>query len=65
VNGTRGPDVGVLAAAGVSYHWPTLGARVLYSLERYDFPRLGAVQRLEQVSALTLQFDITPGKPPR
>ncbi len=65
VNGTQGPDVGVLAAAGISYHWPTLGVRVLYSLERYDFPRLGAVQRLEQVSALTLQFDITPGKPPR
>jgi hypothetical protein len=62
VSGTRGPDVGVLAAAGISYHWPTLGVSALYSLERYDFPRRGSVQRLEQVSALTLQFDITPGK---
>ncbi len=37
VNGTQGPDVGVLAAAGISYHWPTLGVSALYSLERYDF----------------------------
>ncbi len=61
VSGIQGPDLGVTAAAGIEYHRPALGIRALYALERYDFPRQGAVQRLEQVSALTLRLDISPG----
>lgn len=65
VSGTPGPNLGVSAAAGLEYRWPTVGIGALYSLERYDFPRQGAAQRLEQLSTLTLRLDISPGPSPR
>jgi hypothetical protein len=65
VSGTPGPNLGVSAAAGLEYRWPTVGVEALYSLERYDFPRQGAAQRLEQLSTLTLRFDVSPGSAPR
>jgi hypothetical protein len=61
VSGAPGPNLGVSAAAGLEYRWPAVGIGALYSLERYDFPRQGAVQRLEQLAALTLRLDISPG----
>lgn len=63
VSGTPGPNLGVRAAAGLEYHWPTVGIAALYSLERYDFPRQGTAQRLEQLAALTLRLDVSPGSP--
>lgn len=65
VSGTQGPDLGVIASTGLEYHRAGVGVRALYSVERYDFPPRGGVQRLEQVSALTLQLDILLGKPQR
>ena len=58
VSGLPGPDLAFTSAAGVEYSHGALGASAFYSLERYDFPTVNAVQRLEQLTAFTLRFDV-------
>jgi len=58
VSGLPGPDLAFTCAAGVEYSHGALGAGAFYSLERYDFPTVNSVQRLEQLTALTLRFDV-------
>lgn len=65
VSGTAGPNLGVSAAGGLEYRRPRVGIGALYSLERYDFPRQGTAQRLEQLATLTLRLDFSPGSSPR
>jgi len=65
VSGTQGPDLGAMASAGIEYRRARVGMRALYSVERYDFPARAGVERLEQVSALTLQVEISRAIPRR
>jgi len=58
VSGLRGPDVAFRAATGLEYRVRTTTLGVEYSLERYDFPAEGGVRRLEQLSAVTLRFEL-------
>ena len=58
VSGLPGPDLAFTSAAGVEYSHGALGAGAFYTLERYDFPTANSVQRLEQLTALTLRFDV-------
>jgi hypothetical protein len=55
VSGLPSSAFGVDAAVGLEYvrNGLTLGA--LYTLERFDFPSRGGIQRLEQVSTITFR----------
>lgn len=55
VSGFSQPEVAITSGAGMAYSRGRLDVQLRYSLERYDFARGTADQRLEQLSALTLQ----------
>lgn len=55
VNGLDQPELAFTAASGLEYRLPVATARLLYELERYDFPRLGASERAEQLAVLRLE----------
>jgi len=58
VGGLRGPDTAFRAATGLEYGVRTTTLGVEYSLERCDFPAQAGARRLEQLSALTLRFEL-------
>jgi hypothetical protein len=55
VSGLSQPEVAITSGAGMAYSRGRLDVQLRYSLERYDFARGTMRQRLEQLSALTLQ----------
>jgi hypothetical protein len=55
VSGLSRPEVAITSGAGMAYARGRLDVQLRYSLERYDFARGTADERLEQLSALTLQ----------
>ena len=55
VSGLSQPEVAITSGAGMRYSRGRLDVQLRYSLQRYDFARATADQRLEQLSALTLQ----------
>ena len=56
VSGHPSPDLAIGAGTGLHYAAGRLGANLIYSLDRYDFPSAGGVQRLEQRSTLTARI---------
>jgi hypothetical protein len=55
VTGLTRPEFAISSGAGMAYSRGRLDVQLRYSLERYDFARGTADQRLEQLSVLTLQ----------
>jgi len=55
VSGLSRPELAITSGAGMSYSRGRLDVQLRYSLERYDFARGTADERLEQLSALTLR----------
>jgi len=55
VNGLPRPEFAISSGAGLAYARGRLDVQLRYSLERYDFARRTTNERLEQLSALTLQ----------
>ena len=64
VRGLGAPDVAVAAAAGMDYRLGPTTLRVLYDLERVDFPERNGTQRLEQLSGLSLTLGMALGRSP-
>lgn len=60
VNGLAQPDRAFRAGAGVGYRIGPLNLSLDYLLERYDFPPSPAMQRLEQLSGVTLGVEWRP-----
>ena len=54
VTGLSRPEVAITTGAGIAYARGRLDLQVHYTLERYDFARGSADERLEQLSTLTL-----------
>lgn len=59
VSGLDAPNFAAVSGVDVSYHSRLLTAELAYSLERYDFPSVGGVRRLEQFGRLTAAVGIT------
>jgi hypothetical protein len=55
VSGLSQPEVAITSGAGMAYARGRLDVQLRYSIERYDFARGTADERLEQLSALTLR----------
>ena len=64
VRGLPGPSLALTGAVGLEYRRSRLVAGLFYGLERYDFPAVGTVRRLEQVSTLTIRFAVQRGGGP-
>ncbi len=54
VSGLTRPELAITSGAGMAYSRGRLEVQLRYALERYEFARGTAAERLEQVSALTL-----------
>ncbi len=57
VSGLTRPELAISSGAGVAYSRGRLDVQLRYVLERYDFARGTAVERLEQLSSLTLRVE--------
>ena len=55
VTGLTRPELAISSGAGIAYSRGRVDVQLRYSVERYDFARGTAGERLEQLSALTLQ----------
>ncbi len=62
VSGLRSPDLAVAVGSGLEVRGGRVVGSVLYTLERYDFPREGPDRRLEQLAALTVQVGVRLGR---
>lgn len=62
VSGLSRPSTAFAAAAGTEYDVSRFSFAILYELERYDFPPQGGMKRFEQLSALTVQASVHPGR---
>jgi hypothetical protein len=62
VSGLSRPTTAFAAAAGTEYDVSRFSFAILYELERYDFPPQGGMKRFEQLSALTVQASVYPGR---
>ncbi len=62
VTGLSRPHTAFVAAAGTEYDVTRFSFAVFYELERYDFPSQGGMKRFEQLSALTVQASVHPGR---
>jgi hypothetical protein len=62
VSGLSRPHTAFVAAAGTEYDVTHFSFAILYELERYDFPPQGGMKRFEQLSALTVQASVHPGR---
>jgi hypothetical protein len=62
VSGLSRPNTAFVAAAGTEYAVNRWSLAILYELERYDFPPQGGMRRFEQLSALTVQASVHPGR---
>lgn len=60
VNGLAGPDLAFAVASGMEYRRGRASVAVLYDVERYRFPAGTAVERREQIGALTLKAGWSP-----
>lgn len=58
VSGLDAPNFAAESGAEVAYHSRLLTAELAYSLERYDFPEVAGVRRLEQFGRLTASVGI-------
>lgn len=58
VSGLARPAVAITSGAGVAYSRGRIDAQLRYTLERYDFARGTASQRLEQLSAVTFSMQV-------
>lgn len=58
VSGLDAPNFAAVSGVDVSYHTRMLTAELAYSLERYDFPSVAGVRRLEQFGRLTAAVGI-------
>jgi hypothetical protein len=58
VSGLPRPEFAMSGGAAVAYSRGRFDVLLRYSVERYDFARGTASERLEQVSALTLQVEV-------
>ena len=56
VTGLSRPEFAISGGVGMAYSRGPLDVQLRYSLERYDFARGTGIQRLEQLSSLTLQL---------
>lgn len=55
VSGLARPEVAITTGAGLAYARGRLDVQLGYALERYDFARATAAERLEQLAVLTIQ----------
>ncbi len=55
------PNLGFEAGAGVEYRSGKLTSGLYYSLERYDFPRVGGIERREQFTTLRFRVGLELG----
>jgi len=62
VSGLPRPSTAFGAATGLTFRSGIITARVLYQLERYDFPASGGVERAEQMSYLTGSVGLALGR---
>ena len=62
VSGLDAPNFAAESGAEVAYHSRLLTAGLAYSLERYDFPEIAGVRRLEQFGRLTASVGIHFGR---
>ena len=58
VSGLTRPELAITSGAGMAYARGRLEVQLRYALERYEFARGTAAERLEQVSALTLGVQV-------
>lgn len=58
VSGLAHPDVGLAAGTGIEWAGSRVSVAAIYSLERYDFPPSGGVQRLEELASLQLRATV-------
>lgn len=58
VSGLTRPEFAVTSAAGMAYARGRFDVQLRYAVERYDFARETTSERLEQLSALTLQVQV-------
>jgi hypothetical protein len=58
VSGLTRPEFAITSGAGMAYSRGRFDVQLRYSVERYDFARGTASERLEQLSALTLQMQV-------
>lgn len=58
---TESPNLGFEAGAGIEYRSGKLTTGLYYSLERYDFPRVGGIQRREQFTTLKFRVGLELG----
>ena len=58
VSGLTRPELAITSGAGMAYSRGRLEVQLRYALERYEFARGTAAERLEQVSALTLGVQV-------
>jgi len=62
VNGLDHPKTAYAVGTGLEYQLGQGAIGIVYSLERYDFPAQATMQRLEQVSALTVRGVVRVGR---
>ena len=62
VSGLDAPNFAAESGAEVAYHSRLLTAELGYSLERYDFPEVAGIRRLEQFGRLTASIGINFGR---
>jgi hypothetical protein len=62
VRGLGPPDFALAAAAGMEYRVGPATLRVLYDLERVDFPERNGIRRLEELSALSVRLGLRLGR---
>jgi hypothetical protein len=58
VSGLARPEFAISSGVGMAYSGGRLDVQLRYALERYDFARGTTSERLEQLSALTLQVRV-------
>lgn len=62
VSGLDAPNFAAVSGVDVGYHSRLLAAELAYSLERYDFPAVAGVRRLEQLGQLRASVGIRFGR---
>lgn len=62
VRGLGPPDFALVAAAGMEYRVGPAALRVVYDVERVDFPERNGTRRLEDLSALSVALGLRLGR---
>ena len=58
VSGLGAPDLAVQSAVSLLYRGGRVSGRLAYSLERFDFPKVNGLRRLEEVARLSATIGI-------